>query len=338
MAVKARALETGDLIGLVSPSWGGAAAFPHRLERGRRYLESLGFRTVLGRHAAGRREWVSGTPEERAADLHDLFGDPTVKAIIATIGGDHSCQLLPFLDFELIKKNPKVFMGSSDITVLNLAIHAKTGLCTFNGPAVMADLGEYPRVLTYTEEHMLRALTRAEPIGPIVPAAEWTDEFLDWGDRSDLTRPRRLRPSEGWAWLKGGRASGPLVGGCLESLEHLRGTPYWPCFEGAILFLETSELKPSPARVDAVLADYENMGVLGAIGGLLFARPHGYTEEERLALHEVIIERTRRYSFPVVADMDFGHTSPILTLPIGCRAILDADARSFAVTEAAVAN
>ncbi|MHB8928481.1 MAG: hypothetical protein ACYC9Q_12675 [Bacillota bacterium] len=122
----------------------------------------------------------------------------------------------------------------------------------------------------------------------------------------------------------------------MESMEHLRGTPHWPDFRGALLFLETSEDKPSPARVDAILADYGNMGVLGVVNGLLLGRPYGYDDEERLALHRVVLERTRAYSFPVLADVDFGHTSPTLTLPIGCRAVLDADARSLAVTEAAV--
>ncbi len=119
-------------------------------------------------------------------------------------------------------------------------------------------------------------------------------------------------------------------------MQHLRGTPYWPEWEEGILFLETSEEKPAPTKVDSILMDYENMGMLGQIRGLLFARPYGYSAEERRQLREVIMERTQRYDFPIVTDMDFGHTSPIFTLPVGCRASINIEDRRFAIVEAAV--
>ena len=139
-------------------------------------------------------------------------------------------------------------------------------------------------------------------------------------------------------WLKHGKAEGVLIGGCIESLEHLRGTEFWPDFNGAMLFLETSEEKPSVALVDAILADYENMGVLEKLNGLLFGRPMGYTDEEKEALRRVILERTRKYSFPIISDMDFGHTSPMFTLPIGCEARIDSDSKTFEITEPAVSD
>ncbi len=120
--VKPPRLRPGDTIGIVSPSWGGAGRFPHRVENGIAYLESLGYKTRLGRHALGQHGFVSGTPENRAADIHDMFAAPEVGAIVAAIGGDHSCHLLPHLDFEVIRHNPTIFMGYSDITVLNVAI------------------------------------------------------------------------------------------------------------------------------------------------------------------------------------------------------------------------
>jgi muramoyltetrapeptide carboxypeptidase LdcA involved in peptidoglycan recycling len=119
-------------------------------------------------------------------------------------------------------------------------------------------------------------------------------------------------------------------------MQHLRGTMYWPDLDGAILILETSEEKPSPETVDGILTDYENMGAFGRISGLLFGRPYGYSPEEREQLHEVILERTGAYDFPVVADMDFGHTSPMFTLPVGCRALIDAGRERFEIAEAAV--
>jgi muramoyltetrapeptide carboxypeptidase len=329
-------LRERDTIGVISPSWGGGAAYPHRVERGVAYLESLGFRVKLAPHAMNSIGYVSDSPENRVSDIHEMFGDPEVGAIIAAIGGDHSCHLLPLMDFDLIRQNPKILMGYSDVTVLNVAIRAKTGLVTFNGPALMVELAEYPSVFGYTERHMLKTLCSAEPVGEVEPSEWWTEEFLDWGTKEDLRRARAGGPSGGWTWLKGVRAEGVLIGGCLESMQHLRGTPFWPDLDGAILFLETSEEKPDPEKVDGILMDYENMGAFREIRGLLFGRPYGYSAEERGRLHEVILERTRRYDFPVVADMDFGHTSPMFTLPLGCRAVVDANRERFEIVESAV--
>jgi muramoyltetrapeptide carboxypeptidase len=334
--VKPARLRDGDTIGIISPSWGSGAAYPHRVERGVEYLESLGSRVRIAPHAMNSVGHVSDTAENRVADIHAMFRDPEVKALVATIGGDHSCHLLPLLDFDLIRENPKILMGYSDVTVLNVAIWEKTGLVTFNGPALMVELAEYPKVFDYTERYMLKTLCSAEPVGEVGPSEWWTEEFLDWDEKEDLTRERMRQPSSGWTWLKAGSVEGVLVGGCLESMQHLRGTPYWPDLDGAILFLETSEEKPRPETVDGILMDYENMGVFERIAGLLFGRPYGYTSEEREQLREVILERTGGYDFPVVADMDFGHTSPMFTLPVGCRAVIEVGRERFEIVEAAV--
>jgi muramoyltetrapeptide carboxypeptidase LdcA involved in peptidoglycan recycling len=337
--LKPSKLQPGDTVAIVSPSWGGAGAFPHRVERGVACLQALGFNFRLAPHALSQRGYVSDTPENRAADIHEVFRDPGVKAIVAAIGGDHSCHLLPLLDFDLIRANPKVFMGYSDITVLNVAIWKATELVTFNGPALITDFAEYPEMFEYTKEHFLRTVNVAEPAGAIEPSPWWTEELLDWEQKKDLEQPRTRQPSEGWTWLKPGIAQGRLIGGCIESLQHLRGTRFWPGpddWRGAIFFFETSEDKPSPATVDGILMDYENMGILEQLGGMLVGRPMFYSDEEREALRQVVAERTRRYSFPIITDMDFGHTAPQFTLPIGCQARIDTEARRFEIVEAAV--
>lgn len=188
----------------------------------------------------------------------------------------------------------------------------------------------------YTETHMLRALCDAQPLGVIEPSPWWTEEFLDWAEQADLQRPRTRQNSAGWSWLRGGMAEGVLIGGCLESLEHLRGTRFWPEWQDAILFFETSEEAPPPERVDSLLMDYENMGVLQSLQGLLVGRPMRYTAAAKQQLREVLLERTRGYTFPVVADMDFGHTAPQFTVPLGCRARIDAERQRFEVLDAAV--
>ncbi len=334
--MKPRRLSPGDHVGIVSPSWGGAAAFPHRVELGIRGLERFGLRVKLGRHALNSRGFVSDSPENRAADLHDMFRDPDVRLILAATGGDHSCHLLPHLDFDLIREHPTLFMGYSDITVLNVAIWAATGLVTFNGPALLSDFAEYPEMFEYTRSWFWKAVARPEPVGPIAPATDWTEEFLDWNEKQDLVRPRAMQPTPGWTWLRRGTAEGVLVGGCLESLEHLRGTRFWPSWDGCILFVETSEMAPPPAVVDGMLMDYQNMGVFDRIRALLVGRPMRYTDLQRQQLRDVVLKRTEGFDLPVVTDMDFGHTAPQLTLPIGCRARVDVTAQRFEILESAV--
>jgi muramoyltetrapeptide carboxypeptidase len=334
--IKAPKLMPGDTVGIISPSWGGAGAFPHRVEGGIRQLRSLGFKVKMAPHALNQAGYVSDTAENRASDIHTLFRDPEVKAIVSAIGGDHACHLLPLLDYELIRHHPKIVLGFSDMTVLNVAIWQKTGLVTFNGPALLTDFAEHPRLLHYTETYFLKTVADARPVGRIDPAEAWTEEFLDWSEKKDLDRPRTLQPSTGWVWLKPGTAEGPLIGGCLESLQHLRGTEYWPTWERAILFLETSEETPLPPRVDSLLMDYCNMGVFAKLNGLLVGRPMGYSAAEKQALHEIILERTRAYDFPVITEMDFGHTSPQITLPIGCQARIESSSRRFLIIESGV--
>ena len=338
MSLKAPRLRPGAQVGIVSPSWGGAGAYPHRLRAGILQLERMGYPARPGKHALNQRGFVSDTPANRASDLHDLFADPQVGAIVSAIGGDHSCHLLPHLDFGLIREHPKILCGFSDVTVLNVALWAACGLVTFNGPALLTDFAEFPAINDYTRESWLRVVTSPEPAGRVPPAAQWTEDFQNWGLQVDnpSARPRALRSSPGWTWLKGGTAEGVLLGGCIESLDHLRGTRWWPDWEGAIFFFETSEEKPLPERVDSILMDYDNMGVLAQIKGMLVGRPMKYTDQEKQDLREVLLERTAAYSFPIIADMDFGHTSPLMTLPVGVRARIDSARQLFEMIEGAV--
>jgi muramoyltetrapeptide carboxypeptidase len=212
-----------------------------------------------------------------------------------------------------------------------------SNLVTFNGPALLTDFAEHPSMLAYTREWFSKVVCDASPLGQLVPSPVWTEEMLDWGTQRDLERPRALQESRGWRWLKPGASEGILMGGCLESLQHLRGTPFWPSWENAILFFETSEERPTPEAVDGILMDYENMGVFENLAGMLVGRPMRYSDREKLALDEVLLERTRRYDFPIVSGMDFGHTAPQLTVPLGCRARIDTRAEAVVVLDAAVA-
>jgi muramoyltetrapeptide carboxypeptidase len=326
-------VRPGDTVAVVSPSFGAVGAFPHRVERARDYLESLGLKVRLMPNAAGVDGWVSAPAEARAEDIHQAFLDEEVAVVLAGIGGNHSNQVIPCLDYDLIRAHPKVFQGYSDVTVLHWAFLKHADLSTFYGPALVPELGEYPQVLPHSDRFLRAAWLGSEPI--LFEAAEvWTDELLDWREKQDLTRPRELRPSEGWITVRGGSAEGWLLGGCLETVcWHLKGSAAWIDPAGAVLFLETSEEAPSPAHVDAYLTDLEQLGVFDAVAALVFGRPYGYDEERTRTLWRVVADRTDAAAIPVLANVDLGHTDPMLTVPLGATARLNADARRFELLE-----
>lgn len=323
-----RAVRPGDTVAVVSPSFGAVGRWPHRTERGCDHLRSLGLEVKLMPNAARNESWVSAPPEARADDINEAFADDSVAVVLAGIGGNHSNQLLPFLDYDLIAAHPKVLQGYSDITVLHWALLRHAGLATFYGPALTLGLAEYPAVLPFTDRWLRAAWFRDEPLR-FEAAREWTDEILDFDRKLDLTRARRSQPSEGWRVLKAGEAEGPIVGGCLETIcWHLKGSHAWIDPRGAIFFLEMSEEAPSPEHVDAYLTDLAQLGVFERCTGLLFGRPMSYSAEDTEVLWRVVTDRTEPYGIPILANIDCGHTDPMLTLPLGVPARMLADGES----------
>jgi len=336
LLLKAPCLQPGDTVGLMSPSSPAAALYPHRLQQGVHSLRAMGLGVRLAPGINRRTRWTAGSPAERANDLHELWADSEVKAIIATIGGDHANQVLPFLDTAFMARQPKVLLGYSDVTVLLLALHVRTNLVTFYGPAVLPEFGEPAGLMPYTFEYLHRAVFSVAPVGLIRPTTTWTDEFRDWDEARKKPRSRKLACNAGWRWLRPGRAKGQLLGGCLQSLMHLRGTQYWPNWNGALLFWEPSDSDSSPGHIDSMLTDLDNSGVFAAISGMIVGRLCRYSEEQRATLDEVILERTSHLDFPILVDVDFGHTDPKITLPIGVAARLDSAADSFEIVQSGV--
>jgi muramoyltetrapeptide carboxypeptidase len=282
-------------------------------------------------NAARNDSWVSAPAEARAEDLHTAFLDDDVSVVLAAIGGNHSNQLLPHLDFGLIADHPKIFQGYSDNTVLHWAFLKRARLRTFYGPAFTLALAEYPRVLDFTERYLRAAWFGDEPI-TFEAAPEWTEEILDFDHQVDLTRPRQLTRSDGWVTIHSGTAEGPLIGGCLESIcWHLKGTDLWPDFTGSILMLETSEEAPTPEAVDGYLTDLAQLGVFDNIAGLIVGRPAFYSPEDTAALWALVADYA--VGVPVLANVDCGHTDPMLTLPLGGPVRLDSGGRTFSTVE-----
>ena len=196
--IKPKKLQPGDKVAAISMSWGGPATCPHRYEAGKRQLEeSFGVTVVDTPHALRAPEWLERNPQARAEDLMGAFRDPSIKAIVSTIGGDDSIRLLPYLDLGIMRSNPKIVMGYSDTTVTHMACLA-AGLVSFYGPAIMAGFGENGGLFPYMVDSVRTTLSSSSPIGVIQPNTEgWTVEFLDWAEPENQSRRRKLNPSEG---------------------------------------------------------------------------------------------------------------------------------------------
>ncbi len=346
--IKARKLLPGGRVAAITLSWGGPGAIPHRYAVGKSQLEEeFGLEVVETRHALRDPEWLYGNPRARAEDLMEAFEDPTVSVVFSTIGGDDSIRLLPYLDLEVFRSNPKVFLGYSNTTVTHLALF-KAGVVSFHGPSIMANFAENGGMFAYMVSSVRRTLFSSAPVGVVEPnLGGWTAEELDWAVPENQGRRRRLNPHEGWRLLQGdGVARGPLVGGCLEILEFLRGTELWPgeeAWRDAILFLETSEEAPSPTTLLRTLRVYAAMGVLENLSGILFAKPGGDIPVERFdeyeeAILRVVVGEQGLTDLPIVTRMDFGHTDPMFILPYGVDAEIDCEGEQFSIVEGAVVD
>jgi muramoyltetrapeptide carboxypeptidase len=329
-------VRPGATVAVDSPCSPVVFWWEHRAAQARSYLESLGLQIRVMPHSGQAMAGAQVSPQSRAEDLHAAFSDPDVAAVLAAIGGDHAVELLPHLDYQLIRANPKLFQGYSDLTVLHWALLQRAGLITFYGPALLPELGEYPAVLPHTDTWLRAAWFGSTPLR-FVPATTYTDEFLDWDQRQDRMRPRDLRPSGGWVTIRGGVAEGQLVAGCLETIcRHLKGSPVWLDLQGALLVLETSEEVPPPHQVDAYLAELADAAVFEQITGLVVARPYGYDQDRTLRFWSLVASRTEASGVPVLGNVECGHADPMLTLPLGIRARIDATARSFETLEPAL--
>lgn len=340
--IKPPRLHPDDTVAAISLSSGAAAMFPHRYQAGKRQLEqTFGLKVIETPNALRDDAWLYANPKARAEDLHWALRNPEVKGIISMIGGDESVRVRPYLDLELIREHPKVFMGFSDTTVTLTAFQC-AGVVAFHGPAMLTDIAENGGVRPFVAQGIRRTLF--ETGTPELAAADsWSEEFLDWADPDSQTRVRSFIPNEGWVWLQGESAvQGRLVGGNIEVLEFLKGTRWWPepeHWQGAVLCFETSEEAPPVKAVGRFLRNYGSQGILQDAAAILFARPMRYTAEMRWQLYDEIrriLKEFCREDLPVVANMDFGHSSPQMVLPLGCRAEVNPAAQRVALLQPAV--
>ena len=322
-------LVPGSRVAALSLSSGFVTEVMDRYHAGvRQVAQAFGWEVVPAPNALRGPEYLDAHPQARADDLHWALENPEIHGLVSIIGGDDSVRLLPFLRPDLIRAHPKVFLGYSDSTVTLLQF-LRAGVMAYHGPALLTDLAESGGMHPFTVEALRRALVDEPQAYDLTPAPEWTQAPQDWNDAAAQAVRRPHQPGDGWVWLQGDApAEGHLIGGCLEVLDMLNGTPGWPepeLWRGAVLALETSNDVPTPAQVGYWLRNYAAQGILGDLAGLMLARPRDYTPEMTQALYgwvRRVLKEAGREDLPVVANVDFGHTSPQLTLPLGGRARL----------------
>lgn len=343
--IKPPRLKKGDTVAVVTLSWGGPSVYPHRYAAGLRQLaDTFDLRVVEMKHATADADWLYDHPEKRAEDWMEAVADPDIKAIVTSIGGDDTIRLLPYVDFDLIRNNPKIFMGFSDTTA-NHFMYLKAGVSSFYAPCVMVGFAENAGMHALTKDAVRKALFDPAPLGELRPSEEgWTNEFLAWQDPANQSVKRKMSPSA-YRFLQGTKTvRGPLIGGCMEVLEMMKGTPLWPSpetFEGAVLFFETCGADVFPEKLSWWLRNYAASGIFENAAGVLFGRPggDGLTEKDFDVYDETILRGLKEYGLtelPVVTRMDFGHTDPIAVLPYGATAQIDPAARTVTILDGAV--
>lgn len=303
-------LQLKDTIGIVSVSAPEAALEPEWFERGVKALNDYGFKTKLSENVKNKNGYLSNKVELLANDLNSLFGDEKINAIICAGGGINSNGLLNYIDFKLIEDNPKIIMGMSNPSIILNAIHSKTGLITFHGPAVIWNFGNPNGLTEYTRSHL-------------------------WPIITDPNKIINFTPKPKWKWFRGGSAKGNLVGGNLISIQGLLGTPYAPEWQNSIFFWE--DIGKTPDRIHMMLTHFKDAGVFDAISGMVVGELVNCNSDDlETDIYTVLEDVVGDYSFPILCNVDFGHTDDKITLPIGCTAKLDSKNNEFSTLEVSV--
>jgi muramoyltetrapeptide carboxypeptidase len=313
--IKTAALRRGDLVALFNPSGFADDAL---IQRATVNLEQLGFRVMHAPHLRASRGNTAGTIGQRLSDLHALFGDQEVRALWAARGGSGTAQLLPYIDYALVRRHPKVVIGYSDLTALLLALYAKSGLVSFHGPVASSSFT--PFTVAQLEATLIE--------GRSTYVMRTADEHI---------KRAQDEPHFAQTVLRGGQAEGTLMGGNLSVLASMVGTPFLPDTRNALLFLE--EISEAPYRIDRMLTQLEQSANLRGLSGALlgvFVKCEPAANEESLVLAQALSDHFAARPIPSAYGLSFGHIASQWVLPIGVRARFDADARTLTLLEAAV--
>ena len=343
--IKPNILRRGDKVATISLSWGGAGDIPARYNIGKKQLQdNFDLEVVETTNALKSADWIYKNPQARADDLMEALEDKSIKAIFSNIGGEDSIRTLPYINFETIKNNPKIFLGFSDSTVTHFCFY-KAGVTSFYGTSILVGFAENNGMHQYQIDDINASLFNASPNGIILPNKDgWTSERLEWAEIKNQTISRKLNTCSGWRFLQGnGITQGPLLGGCLSVLEWLKDTDVWVKpndWKGKIMFIETSETKMKPENFRWIIRNFAASKILHNIAGLIVGRPYDdlYAKEYDDILLKVIKEEEGLDDLPIVTGMDFGHTCPTFSIPYGITSEIDCDKKSFKIIESALSE
>jgi muramoyltetrapeptide carboxypeptidase LdcA involved in peptidoglycan recycling len=334
----------GDAVAVVSPSAGLPGRFPLPFELGLLRLRDE-FGLVPVEYPTTRV--MGAPPANRARDLHAAFAEPSIKAVIASIGGEDQLKVLPYLDRDLIAANPKPFFGFSDNTNLHLLLWS-LGIVSYSGGSVMTEFGRPVSMHPITRQSLQRALFTRDTYALDQPA-DYGDEDRDWADLKTFDAEPLTFAAEPWSWHgPAAVATGPAWGGCLEIIDfHLRTARYLlpdESYDGCVLFLETSEELPSDTYVYRMLMCMGERGLLQRFGAIVWGRPRAWSlddpkpPEEKAryfsAQRDAVLAAVGEYhpSVPLVFGVDFGHTEPQHVIPLGGTVTVDAVTQRIEVT------
>lgn len=301
-------LKRGDKVAIISPSFSYKKIPKEVVHLATNRLTSLGLMVEFGKHLDEMDEFESSSIESRLDDLHWAFSDPDIRGIITAVGGYNSNFLLEKMDWDLIKRNPKFFCGMSDITVLSNAILAKTGLITYSGPN-FRNFGQL-KYFDYTLGYFVKAAFGRDPI-EILSSESWSDDVW-WKDQTK----RKQIANPGWLVIKEGKFKGKIMGGNLCSLNLLQGTEFMPSITDAVLFIEDDEVSTA-GEYSRNLQSLIQLPDFKDVRGLILGRFQKKTKMRQRMLISLINDLLSDSEIPVMANLDFGHTDPKITFPIG---------------------
>lgn len=343
--IKPERLRRGDRVAIVSLSKGmlGEERYIHKYHLARERLErEYGLEVVAMPNALKDVDYLYRHPEARAQDLMEAFRDPSIKAVFNAVGGDDTIRLLPYIDFEVLKRNPKIFTGFSDTTTNHFMMY-KAGLVSYYGLSVMHNLGEYTQINEYTRRAMEQTLFDPQPTLEIPSSGfcSYESDRIEWDEahRGDAT-PRF--PNTGYEVLQGrGRVTGILLGGCVEVFTHLLGTPLWPTPEewrGKLLLLETSECDMDEMWLSWFLRNLDAQGILKAVNGIVVGKPafRSRMESYKEVFRQVVGFEAGCPELPILYNVNVGHAYPTGVFPLGLTYEIDCDRKTLRLMEPAV--
>lgn len=313
-------LEKGDGIGIFHSSYPITEKAPVAAERAAAFLEAKGYVIKPGKLWGRADAYRTASAKERAEEFNELLYDSSVKCIMASIGGFVTNSMLPYIDYDCFQRNPKIVVGMSDITALLMALYAKTGVAVYYGPNLVTS---YARLAPYSDTALSvfeDVVNRRSGYTYQMPDT-YSDEVIDWNKAPEKEKSMENK----LLTASGGRAAGRLIGGNLSAFSAIWGSEYMPAIrEGDILFLENTE--KWAAYVERYASWLKLCGVFDRIGGLIIGKHRAFDDQGTGKTPcDILLEAVGEPKFPILAEFDCGHTAPMLTVPIGIQAALDAD-------------